>query len=97
MSEELKGELQSVKVRLLDAQDTATFLRAELQSRDNILNDLIKYANIKFEQNENVSLEEVHRALIEVIQPLPVVDGDRGYDPSNTASVNGIVDAEIVE
>lgn len=95
MSEELKGELQSVKVRLLDAQDTSTFLQKELQIRDNILNDLIRHANITFEQ-ENVSLEDVHRALVDVIQPLPVVDGDRGYDPSNTASGNGIVDAEIV-
>lgn len=96
MSEELKGELQSVKVRLLDAQDTSAFLQKELQIRDNILNDLIRHANITFDQVENVSLEDVHRALVDVIQPLPVVDGDSGYDPSNTASGNGIVDAEIV-
>lgn len=88
MSEELKGELQSVKVRLLDAQDTSAFLQKELQIRDNILNDLIRHANITFEQ-ENVSLEDVHRALVDVIQPLPVVDGD-------TASGNGITEAEIV-
>lgn len=84
MSEELKGELQSVKVRLLDSQDTSAFLQKELQIRDNILNDLISHAGITFEQ-ENVSLEDVHRALVDVIQPLP------------DAATPTVAEAEIVE
>lgn len=83
MSDEIKNELVSVKVRLLDAQDSIEFLKNELNTRDKILNDLIAYANVKFE-TEKVTLEDVHRALVDVIQPL----GDTKSD---------VVDAEIVE